>query len=142
MGQIEIKSNARAARSAMENALRRALRIIGMKAESYAKQLCPVDTGLLRNSITYALDGEPPANPGYGDNKGEQTGAYTGAADPEPDGKMSVYIGTNVEYAPYQELGHHTTTGAWVNPRPFIRPAMENHLDEYKRVIQAEARKV
>lgn len=54
-----------------------ALEEIGLLAESYAKQYCPVDTGRLRNSISHAVD--------------------------EEDG--SVVIGTNVEYAPNVELG-------------------------------------
>ena len=39
---------------AMEHAKSTALELIGGKAESYAKKLCPVDTGRLRNSITHA----------------------------------------------------------------------------------------
>lgn len=57
-------------------AKRRALEIIGGKAESYAKAICPVDTGNLRNSITHQQYDE--------------------------DSEM---IGTNVEYGPYVELG-------------------------------------
>lgn len=44
-------SHAKEALSAMAEAKARALEIIGGKAESYAKKLCPVDTGRLRNSI-------------------------------------------------------------------------------------------
>lgn len=52
------------------------LNAIGLECESKAKQLCPVDTGRLRNSITYAIS----------------------PADNE------VVIGTNVEYAPSVEF--------------------------------------
>jgi len=61
-----------------EKAKAMALEIIGGKAESYAKQLCPVDTGNLRNSITHQR---------YDEN--------------------TEVIGTNVEYGPYVELGTH-----------------------------------
>ena len=54
-----------------------ALGIIGEAAEGYAKDNCPVDTGRLRNSISYKVKGE------------------------------DCYIGTNVEYAPQQEFGDH-----------------------------------
>ena len=37
----------------LEAAKAKALETIGGKAESYAKRLCPVDTGNLRNSITH-----------------------------------------------------------------------------------------
>ena len=39
--------------SKTQEAIDRALEICGGKAESYAKELCPVDTGNLRNSITH-----------------------------------------------------------------------------------------
>ena len=62
-------------------------------------------------------------------------------------------IGTDVEYAPYVELGHHQTPGryvpaikkrlkaSWVNPKPFLRPAIENHRNEYKRILEVELNK-
>lgn len=49
----------------------------GETAERHAKQLCPVDTGRLRNSITYQVQANEDA----------------------------VLIGTNVEYGKYVELG-------------------------------------
>lgn len=52
-----------------------ALEAVGLQAEGYAKLLCPVDTGRLRNSISHAVQGD------------------------------TVYIGTNVEYGPYVEYG-------------------------------------
>lgn len=54
-------------------AMARALEAIGIEAEGDAKELCPVDTGRLRNSITHAVD----------------------------DGEKAAVIGTNVEYALY-----------------------------------------
>ena len=80
----------------------KALEMIGIKAEGYAKALCPVDTGNLRNSITHQVD-------------------------LSVDG---VYIGTNVEYGPYVELG----TVKLPDGKPFIRPAIENHMSEYKQI--------
>ena len=45
-------------------------------------------------------------------------------------------IGTSVEYAPYVELGHRKPNGGHVAPKPFLRPAAQNHSDEYKAVIE------
>ena len=45
-------------------------------------------------------------------------------------------IGTNVEYAPYVELGHHTASGSFVAGRPYLRPAAEGHSAEYRAIIQ------
>ena len=61
----------------MQKAAVRALEKCGLVAEGYAKKLCRVVTGNLRNSITHDLD----------------------------DGEPAAYIGTNVEYAPYVCLG-------------------------------------
>ena len=95
--------------SAEEKARAKALEIIGGKAESYAKKLCPVDTGRLRNSITH-----------------QRFDAHTEV------------IGTNVEYAPYVELGHHTQSGSKVAARPYLRPAAENHTAEYRAILENE----
>ena len=99
----------------------KAMKAVGMQAESYAKQLCPVDTGNLRNSITH--------------------GVVVG------DGKVTAVIGTDVGYAPFVELGHAQQVGrfvpkikkrlvrAWVPGKPFLRPAFENHTDEIEKII-------
>lgn len=60
----------------------------------------------------------------------------------------TVYISTDVEYAPYVELGHHQEPGRYVPAigkrlvrsfvpgKPFLRPAVVEHRDEYKRIAQ------
>lgn len=63
------------------------------RVERGAKRICPVDTGRLRSSITHSL---------------EQDSA----------GLVGV-VGTDVEYAPYVELGT-SRAGA----QPFLRPAL------------------
>jgi hypothetical protein len=40
----------------LDNRIERALEAIGAQVENYAKMLCPVDTGNLRNSITHAVE--------------------------------------------------------------------------------------
>lgn len=44
----------------------------------------------------------------------------------------SAYIGTNVEYAPYVEFGTSR-----MKAQPFLRPAAENHVDEYREIFEA-----
>lgn len=80
-----------------------ALEEIGLLAEGYAAGKCPVDTGNLRGSITYEVDA--------GDN--------------------AVYIGTNVEYAPYVELGTSRQKA-----QPFLRPAASGHGAQYRQVLK------
>lgn len=93
--------------SEINEAVLRALEQIGMAAEGYAKDLCPVDTGNLRNSITHTVDDE------------------NGAA----------YIGSNVEYAPYVELGTVKQ-----DAQPFLKPAATDHGQTYRSIMEEELR--
>ena len=117
--------------------INKALEICGLTAENYAKKLCTVDTGLLRNSITHALAGEPAAISTYSadkakGNKPVQTGEYSDSAPEESDpSKMAVYIGTNVEYAPYVELGTVAQQA-----KPFLKPAAADHASQYRGTIE------
>lgn len=134
-------------------ALKKAMKKVGMQAESYAKAGCPVDTGLLRNSITFALSGETTHIRSYADNKGENAGSYEGTAPANGNG-VTLYLGTNVYYAPYVELGHAQEVGRYVPAigkrlkqpfvagKEFLRPAMENHTTEYHQIIIDELNKI
>lgn len=123
---------------AAEEAIERALEAVGMQAENYAKMKCHVDTGLLRNSITHALSGQAPATTEYKADKADKngniaSGSYDGQAPIEPG---TVFIGTNVEYAPYVEMGTRHS-----DPYPFLEPAITEHVDEYKRLVEEYLRK-
>ena len=76
---VEVRDNGEIILDSISHALLRGLEKCGLVAEGYAKKLCPVDTGNLRNSITHKIELN--------------------------DGSGSAYIGTNIEYAPYVELG-------------------------------------
>lgn len=99
---ITFEDNSDEVLKAFEDAWSRGLERIGLQAEGYAKDLVPADTGLLRNSITHAISGEAPAVKSYrADNPKpgrKNSGSYSGTA-PKEEGGLSVYIGTNVEYA-------------------------------------------
>ena len=95
------KDNTEQVLSAMEKAIERGLEAIGLTAEEHAKEETPVDTGRLRNSISHAVEDK------------------------------AAYIGTNVEYAPYVELGARGREGKHM----LQRAAME-HTAEYKRLIE------
>ena len=100
-----IQDNTQTVLAEMPKAIARALETIGLVAEGHAQGLCPVDTGRLRNSITHAIDGD----------------------------EQAVYIGTNVEYAPYVELGTSKQ-----DAQPFLTPAAQNHSDEYREILEKE----
>ena len=109
MPDVKFTSNRAAVLANVSDAKARALEIIGGMAESYAKQLCPVDTGNLRNSITHAQ------------------------ADEDTE-----VIGTNVEYAPYVENGtwkikpHHFLRRAAENHANEYKAVIQNELAKIK----------
>lgn len=82
------------------------LEAIGQEAEGYAKDDCPVDTGRLRNSIAHKV----------------------------VESKKAVYIGTNVEYAPYVEFRDATHK---VGKAHFLRDAAATHGDHYESIMEA-----
>lgn len=95
--------NTAAIKGGLQSAFARALERIGLQAEGYAKDLCPVDTGNLRNSITHTSDGK------------------------------AAYIGTNVEYGKYVELGTVKMAA-----QPYLRPAAEDHRETYRNIVKDE----
>lgn len=126
---IEITDNTGLVQEELQAAVLRALEKCGLTAEGYAKLLCPVDTGNLRNSIAHQVQPSEPA----------------------------VYVGTNSEYAPYVDLGtgkyypggrpkpwaYQDAKGSWHwtagNPaKPFVKPAMAEHAGDYQDIIQRE----
>lgn len=135
---------------ATQEAIETALEAMGVTAEDYAKLLCPVDTGRLRNSITHAVSGKSAAISEYRSNSTHAdtpvtqkngtagkpapvvTGSYSGVA---PSDGRSVFIGTNVEYAQAVETGDSGRT-----PQPFLRPAITNHKDEYVKILKNQLR--
>ena len=137
---IDIKNdNRKAIIEEKDELVQRILEMWGMTAESHAKSNLTaagrVDTGLLRNSITYALSGKKPQIDSYsGDSTskygrdGIPSGRYSGTA-PSTSNKneASVYIGTNVEYAPYIELGTDK-----IKPTHYLKRAITDHIDQYR----------
>ena len=138
---VEVVSHKVQVERAVESAMKRAATMIGGTIEGHAKEYCPVDTGLLRNSITYALGGEAVANPTYKSNDKDKTGklipvtegSYDGVPENDAKDEVTVYVGTNVQYAPYQELGAPNIN---LPAQPFLRPAFENHRNEIEQVIK------
>lgn len=128
---VEITDNSKEVSGAIHAALLRGLEKIGLVAEGYAKKLCPVDTGNLRNSITHVLDEQEPA----------------------------AIIGTDNEYAAYVELGtgiyaeggggrptpwvYQDAKGNWHYTRgnkaqPFLKPAAADHAIQYRKILEDE----
>lgn len=77
MADIKLELHTDEILDALDEQIEAALTAVGMQAETYAKQLVPVDTGRLRNSLTYEVD----------------------------TSNKAVIIGSGVEYAPFVEQG-------------------------------------
>lgn len=119
----------------MEKAMEQSLRLVGGLAERKAKEtisdMDAVDTGFLRNSITFALDGDSPNIDTYHDDPNTQKGSYEGRAPEEGNSKRSVYIGTNIFYAPYVEFGTRHMVA-----RPFLENSIQDGEDEFRRLFE------
>ena len=119
---IEIEDNSEEVRAALKEVLPVILEEWGLAAERFAKEECPVDTGRLMGSITYAT--------AHKRSKPEAPAKPEDAMKQTPD-ESSTIIGTDVEYAQHVEFGTSRTKA-----HPFIRPAVENHIEEYKKIMQ------
>lgn len=105
------------------------LNAVGLDAASTAAQQVPVDTGRLKNSISHAVVKE----------------------------EKTVYIGTNVEYAPYHEFGtgkysedgtgrkepwaYQDQNGEWhrtsgVPARHFLQFGITAHQQDYEQMLK------
>ena len=132
---FHIENNADLTREAFEACIKRALTAIGMQAESYAKQSInqagAIDTGRLINSVTYGTSDRAGSHD-YSDNEGNHYADTIGQAE-----ENMVYIGTNVSYAPYIEMGHkYYYSGTMYAPVHFLKDAAGNHTAEYKEIIK------
>lgn len=97
-----------------EEAVTNAMQAVALKMEAEAKK-----------EITRKVYDTPISPSGY-----KRTGRLRNSIAHESDSTTAA-VGTNVEYAPYVELGTSR-----MDERPFIRPAVADHIDEYKEIIE------
>ena len=129
--EVSFTDNSEQVLSTFKAAVLSALERCGSQAEGYAKDLAPVDTCKLRNSISHNVN----------------------------DAEHAVYIGTNTEYAPYVELGtgkyiqggrptpwvYQDDKGNWhmtngQRAQPYLKPAVADHAQTYRNIIEDELR--
>lgn len=143
----DVESHVDEVLAAADNAIDNALEIIGLKAEKYAKGRCPVGTP----ESTGWTDKKGVRHPNKGYRGGTLKNSITHTVQ---DGTL--FVGTNVEYAPYVELGtgpNFKAPPSWeqfnvpkskgvghgyVRPRPYLKPAIIDHIKEYEDVIKNE----
>jgi len=124
----------------MEQAISLGLEAAGLLVHGQAVNLSPVGQypkgsgkvgGKLRNSLSYSTDGEVK---GLNSSTGQKANLDDGVK-PNPD-KNSVIIGTNVEYAPYVELGTSKMAA-----QPYLNPALELNKGNIKKIFADAIRK-
>ena len=134
--------------------MRQALSLMGEEVEGNAKEYCPVDTGLLRNSITHTGAGQSVSmsyHASYGSNRSSSGRRYSAASASAgavgvgrvsgsmgTSDEMSEYVGTNVEYGQYVEFRdslHHTSGQAH-----FLRDGAMNHVDRLRSIAESTLR--
>ena len=127
--KVDYKDNSQRILTAMEKGKRNALTAIGATAETHTKDNITaddlIDTGRLRNSITYAT-GDYSGIGTYTDNNKKSYSDATARNTPKDD---EVGIGTNVEYAAYTELGTQH-----IAAHHYLKRAVTEHKDEYKKL--------
>lgn len=134
MIDVKVETHADLFKGAVKEAVEAALEAVGLQAEGYAKANITaagrVDTGELRNSVTHQVE----------------------------ESEQAVYIGSNLEYAIYNEVGtgiyaeggggrkdpwmyvddkgvEHWTVG--ITPIHFLKDAAADHGDEYRQIAEA-----
>lgn len=133
---VTVKSNRKEYEAALEEIAEKVLTMWGMQAVSAAAKRAPVDTGLLRNSIAYAIAGGPANKDAYEADRGDGAGSYSGNAPDDQGGPRHVYIGSNVEYAESQETGNFRD-----GPHAFLRPAIDENRDYFQNILEEELKK-
>ena len=94
---------------AVDSAITAGLVEIGAKAQGYAKDLTPVRTGILRDSIGVEVDKD----------------------------EKAAYIGTMVDRFPKKPYGQYVELGARGRPGVhMLQRAASEHTDEYKRIME------
>ncbi len=128
MIDVEITDNSDEIAMLFAMACKRGLEKCGLTAEGYAKRLCDGfkhATGTLSNSITHQVDDH------------------------------DVLIGSNLEYAPYVELGtgkyypggrptpwvYQDAHGNWHythgnRAQPYLKPAVADHAAQYRAILE------
>lgn len=142
-GIVDIKDNSAFFIAAVEAAAEVALDAAGMQAATLcARELqrspSRIDTGLLKNSITWAVGGKPAAISSYSADRASKTtgkmppsGSYSGVAYADTDKTRSVYIGTNVEYAIYVHEGTKHMA-----PNHFLKNGISKNRGELSEIMK------
>jgi len=108
------------------------LKEVGLKVEGDAKRKAPFKSGLLSGSVSTNWSG---SNMPYGNVSGPAK-RTDGINQPSGPKGLVVVVGSNVKYAPYQELGTKKMAA-----RPFLYPAYHGREGEILKRISKVMKK-
>lgn len=110
---------------------------MSFRVDSHVKEVLNLsDDALSRTLVEWAFLAEGFAKLEITKKKAIDTGNLRNSITGIPIvNKKCTIVGTNVEYGPYVELGTYKMTA-----RPFIRPAVEDHIKDYRAVLEEEMR--
>lgn len=150
---IKMEDNSESVKQLLAETVHNILDQWGLLVMSYAKKLAGrhVDTSRLINSITYAVD-DAQKTVTIGTNAQSDSGTWPNGYEAQPSPyPIYVELGTGI-YAenhngrPTPWYWYDMKTKQWhftrgVKPRPFLRPAVEDHIDELREIAVEEGNK-
>lgn len=150
---IKMEDNSESVKQLLAETVHNILDQWGLLVMSYAKKLAGrhVDTSRLINSITYAVD-DAQKTVTIGTNAQSDSGTWPNGYEAQPSPyPIYVELGTGI-YAenhngrPTPWYWYDMKTKQWhftrgVKPRPFLRPAVEEHIDELREIAVEEGNK-
>lgn len=147
---IKMEDNSESVKQLLAETVHNILDQWGLLVMSYAKKLAGrhVDTSRLINSITYVVD-DAQKTVTIGTNAQSDSGTWPNGYEAQPSPyPIYVELGTGI-YAenhngrPTPWYWYDMKTKQWhftrgVKPRPFLRPAVEEHIDELREIAVEE----
>lgn len=150
-GEVSFKltDNSGAIARAFENCEDEFLEALGIQGSDNVRRAITakdaVDTGLMRNSVTFAVSGQSADAASY---RGERRSKYrpnapipegtpySGTAPAAASGHKAVYVGSNLDYFMYQNNGYHRPDGAFVPGIHALEDGMTQLQGQAERIAQ------
>lgn len=101
-----------------------------IKSDLTDEILAEKNESVLKAMRVISMKAEGYAKKSLTDSGAVDTGRLRGSVTGEYDGN-GIQVGTNVEYGPYIELGTYK-----MRARPYIRPSIADHIQEYQEILK------
>ena len=126
---MSVKVMTKITKQDIDKGIEQGLIAVGTRIITEAKSLSPVKDGRLRNSIMWTIAGQ---DGGFDDSGSDKIRSS--------NKKNELYVGSAVEYAPWQEYGTR-----YMSARPFLRPAIKitqgKNPDDIRDALEREFQK-